>query len=273
MVKYFYKICLLIFIGTVILTGCRVDLLGFIISTDLDERLRERYNFTFIERDNAPPLSLGDEYSFIVVADTHISNNNTRGFERLKYAIDCGVKFVVVLGDITQRGSEREVRKFIDIADTLGVPVFPVIGNHDIYFGNWSVWREKIGSTRYRIDSGGTTLFILDSANTFYGRDQLSWLQSERYTAGERVFVFSHTNLFVEHPFDANQNIDMKERARLVSILRNRADFMFTGHVHRHITKSVGGVRYINVEAFRRNRAYLRLTVTPTGIEYQLRRL
>jgi predicted phosphodiesterase len=208
-----------------------------------------------------------------VVADIHISGENARGLERLKDAIDSEIKFVVAIGDITERGSAQEIQRFIDIANTLGVPCFPVIGNHEIYFGNWPVWKEKIGSTRYRIDGDGTTLFILDSANAFLGRDQLDWLQSELQTAQERVFVFSHANIFVEHPLDAQQSTDIRERARLASIMQNRVDIMFTGHVHRQIIKDAGGVRYIVVEAFQRNSAFLRVSVTKTGIEHKLEKL
>jgi len=267
MTKYVYPLLLVMFLGAAFFTGCNHHIQGFFAATDLDIRLKEKNNFTFLNRDNAPPLSLTDEYAFLIVADTHIYNGKTWGLENLKNVIDNNVKFIVVIGDITHRGSARDLRKFIAIADSFAVPVYPVIGNHDIDFG-WSEWKNLIGSSKYRIDGDGTTLFFLDSANAFLGRDQLNWLQRELKTARERVFVFSQANIFVEHPLNAQQLTCTKERARLTSILRNRADAMFMGHVHRRILRDVGGVRYITIEDFRNHRTYLRVSVTKTGITY-----
>ena len=276
MVKLLFKTCLpLLLSGAFLICGCNVDIPGLVRSTDLDDRLKERDNFTFLNRADAPPLSLGDAYSFIVVTDTHIENGNTGGLDKLKAVIDSDdeIKFAVIVGDITQYGDAQDVRKFIEIADTLGVPCYPVIGNHDIYFANWSVWRTLIGSTCYRIDGDGTTLFFMDSANAFFGRDQLDWLQEELETAQTRIFVFSHANIFVEIPIDIQQSTDAKERARIVSILRNRGDAMFMGHVHRRIIKNVGNVQYITIEDYIGNRVYCRVSVTKTGMAYKFEKL
>jgi 3',5'-cyclic AMP phosphodiesterase CpdA len=82
-------------------------------------------------------ISEGDDYSFIVATDIHIQNGETYGFEGLKSVIDDpanNIKFLVVLGDITQNGSRSDLKLFIDIVvNQFGVPCYPVIGNHDLY--------------------------------------------------------------------------------------------------------------------------------------------
>jgi len=257
-----------------LLSACTVDFLGFFYSNDLDERLAERDNFKYL-LEGQRSLSFGDEYSFIVITDTHIEDGNAFGLEALAdvIAADSNIKFVTFLGDITQFGSQKDMNKFIEISKTFNVPCYPVIGNHDIYFGNWPVWKEHIGSTRYRIDGGNTTLFILDSANAFFGKEQLDWLQKELKNTSGRVFVFTHSNLFVNDLPDIQQLSDMKERARITSILKNRCDIMFMGHSHERRFNEVGKVKYVNIEDFHGTKVYCLVSVTGAGVTYKFKKL
>ena len=256
------------------LSACNVDFLGFIYSNDLDERLAESDNFRFLSGGQRS-LSFGDDYSFIVLTDTHIEDGDAFGLEALTDVIagNSEIKFVVILGDITQNGSEQDVNRFIDISDTFAVPCYPVIGNHDIYFGNWPVWKDLIGSTRYRINGGGTTLFILDSANAFFGMEQLNWLQRELKNTSGHVFVFTHSNLFVNDPLDIQQLSDMKERARITSMLRDKCDIMFMGHSHERRFNEAGNVKYVNIEDFRSTGVYCLVSVTGAGVTYTFEKL
>jgi predicted phosphodiesterase len=268
---------LLVFLAALSLPiACNVDLFGLISSGELDTRLESKNKFAFLgSADRNLPLE--EPYSFIVLTDPHIEKGNAHGLEKLKDVIkgDTGdkVSFVVITGDITQNGRLKDVQKFIEIAGTLGVPCYPVIGNHDIYFDNFSNWRELIGSTRYRIDHSNTTLFILDSANAAFGAAQLDWLRDELKTAKNHVFVFTHANLFVHSPGDIEQITDTRERARIISILKNRADAMFMGHVHQRIIRETGGVKYITIEDFRKNDTYCRIHVSEKGIRYEFEKL
>lgn len=274
MVKNITKVILFLIIlyGLVFLSGCRNDILGLFTSNDLDERLKERDNFIFLKPEDRS-LSFGTDYSFIVLAETHIEDGNTHGLEKLKDVTNGSVKFAIILGDITQNGAEHDINKFKEIAGTLGVPCYPVIGNHDIFFGNWKNWKEHIGSTSYKIDGDGTTLFILDSANSFFGKEQLDWLQREINNTQGRVFVFTHSNLFVTGPVDMQQLNDTRERARLMSILRNRCDIMFMGHSHTRLINEAGNVIYINIEDFRKSKTYCLVSVKPSGITYEFKKL
>jgi len=276
MVKISFKIFFLFLLSGLFcfLSACNVDFLGFFYSNDLDERLAERDNFRYLS-DEQRSLSLGDKYSFIVLTDTHIEDGDAFGLEALAdvIAANSEIKFVVFLGDISQYGSEKDIRKFIAISKTFNVPCYPVIGNHDIYFGNWHVWKDLIGSTRYKIDGGGTTLFFLDSANAFFGMEQLDWLQKELKNISGRVFVFTHSNLFVNDPSDIQQLSDMKERARITSILRNKCDIMFMGHSHERRINEAGNVKYVNIEDFKDTKVYCLVSVTGKGISYKFEKL
>ena len=252
-----------------------MDILGVFGSNNLTKRFKERNNFRFLS-DSDRTRSFGDEYSFIVITDIHIKDGNTRGLEKLKTVIDDSngeIRFVVAGGDISQYGSAQDIGSFTAIARSLGVPCYPVIGNHDIYFGNWSVWKDLIGSTCYRINGDSATLLILDTANAFFGKDQIDWLHRQLQTAQGRVFVFSHVNFFVTSAADYEQFTDNKERARIISILHNRCEAVFMGHLHKRIITELGNVQYINIEDYRDNRAYCLVSVKKTGVSYKFEKL
>ncbi len=229
------------------------------------------------------PATFPAEYSFVIVTDLHIEDGDMFGFDKLPDAIteynaeaELPIAFAVALGDITQYGTEEDIKKFMEVAENLGkmdIPCYPVIGNHDIYFGNWPVWKGLIGSTRYRIDGGNTSLFILDSANSFFGKQQLDWLQSELLSAKKNVFVFTHSPLFVEGPVGMQQITDTRERARVISILNDKCDMMFMGHSHKRVINNTGNVEYVSIEDFKSFKTYCVVTVRSSGISYEFKKL
>jgi len=280
MVKPLFKILLPILLVCVTVS-CKMDMFGLFASTDLDQRLKEKNNFTFLNSVSGTAMTLGDEYLFIVITDIHTEGGDAHGLEKLKDVIiennktegNLEIKFAVFGGDITQNGAEQDIKKFIEIARSLGIPAYPVIGNHDIYFGRWSVWKGLIGSTSYRVNGGSATLFILDSANGFLGKGQMDWLENELKSAYGRVFVFSHHNLFAGSAVNIQQMADIKEIARTVSLVSRNRGIMFTGHSHERIVKETGGGLYINIEDFVSNKIYCLVTVSKTGVSYKFEKL
>ena len=88
------------------------------------------------------------------------------------------------------------------------------------------------------------------------------------------MFVFSHVNLFIENQIIVDQFTDIRERARIVSLLKGRCDAMFTGHAHyQRIIKEWGGVHYITIEDYRGSSVYCRVLVSPDNIHWEFRKL
>jgi predicted phosphodiesterase len=219
-----------------------------------------------------PPL--GDVYSFLVISDTHIGNeNDALRFEKIKACLEPSDRFVVITGDITGEGTREQLRLYLNAASSIGIPCYPVIGNHDIYTERGNAWKEALGSTVYRIDSPGTSLFILDNANGSFGYEQLEWLERELKSAGKNCFVFAHENLFVESsPPNIEQITDIRERARMMHLLKNRCAAMFMGHLHQRITGEAGGVRYIVMENYGGSGGFCRVRVSGGGISLEFGR-
>jgi len=291
MVKQIKLLVFLLLLSAVCFIGCNIDLPGLVIANDLDDRLKERDNFKFLDGKNSKgenrnwrTLNEGTDYSFIVISDTHIENGEGLSKDKKIYLgkladitnNNKNIKFVVITGDITQNATVKDFDKFIEIADSLGVPCYPIAGNHDVYYRDstdkgWTKWRDIIGSTNYRIDGNSTTLFILDTANAFFGKEQLDWLEREINSDSikSNVFVFAHAPLFVVGPVDMQQSTDTKERARLLSILRDKCDIMFMGHLHKHMVNKAGGVEYLSLASFIDESAYYIVTVSPSGIKWE----
>jgi len=252
--------------------GCDfVDLAGLFASNELNERLEAKDNFIYLKEDERNMNSISfpptGEFSFIVMTDTHVENGNTKDVEKIKGEITkYDAKFVAILGDISQNGAEKDLMAITSFMRSLTVPCYPVLGNHDVYFNNWSEgWGKYIGSTRYKVTDGtNVTLFILDSANAFFGKSQIDWLEKELKTAQGTVFVMTHSDLFVQDKIKIQQLYDPVERARVMTLLRDNNDkckMMLMGHSHERVEKEFGGVKYISTEDYKDFQVYMLVTV------------
>jgi len=277
MVKHSAKIIFIILLLNVFfLSGCK-DFFDFFTTNDLDERLAVKDNLIYLRSKDWTTLSLANEndYSFIVFTDTHIKDGSTSGLDKMAEFIQNNpqIKFAVITGDITDYGAEKDIKKFMEMADQFNVPCYPVIGNHDVLRNNWNNWKTLIGSTCYKITGNGINLFILDSANSFFGKKQLDWLENGIKNSSGRNFVFTHVNLFADGPVDVQQFSDAKERARIVSILKNKCHFVFSGHAHRRFINETGNVKYISIEDYNTNKAYCIVTVKDSVVSYAFGKL
>ena len=277
MVKSISKILFSVFLpGLVcVIIGCKVDLIGLFGSNDLSERLKEKNNFKYLDEIDGRNLTIMDDvFDFIVLTDTHVENGDIKDLKKISAAIGANVKFVAILGDITQKGAKKDIKKVTEFISALGVPCYPVIGNHDIYSGNWSEgWKKYIGSTRYRIDGDKVTLFMLDSANAFFGKDQLDWLEKELKSTNGEVFLFTHSDFFVEDKIKIQQLFDPVERARIMSILSGKCNMVFTGHSHERVIKKFDGIKYISIEDYKSTLTYCLVHVNDGVVTYEFKKL
>jgi len=274
MVKKTCNIAIFIILLLVILTipSCLI-LYPFQDISDIDERMEQMNNLTLVN--TFPPLDTGNgDYSFVVMSDVHIGDNNTNGLERLPQLIETNpeIKFAVLTGDLTSNGKHGDFQKYIEIAKELadiGVPFYPVLGNHDLVGDGWGFWKDNIGSTIYRIDDANATLIFLDSANLYFGKEQLDWLENELNRETKRaVFVFNHVPLFASGPAPWVTISDLTERARAVSIFKNKCNIVFAGHAHSRNIYNVGNVEYITLDEFESTHKYCIVTVRGSAISY-----
>ena len=216
------------------LTSCeKVSPIGVLVSgTGVEDRVKmsELYYRDYLsELDVA---AADDDYSFLVGADSHVTDDTGRMDEMFDIAIEHGDGFVAHLGDIADtkpeyyinlsKSLERAKRKYMEKEYTYDVstdtytdedgnivdydeekfPFFPVVGNHDITHNGWALWSNIFHSSFYEFNvylnseqSECDHYIFLDSASGTLGKRQIELIEQGILDVGENVKV-RHTFVF-----------------------------------------------------------------------------
>ena len=216
------------------LTSCeKVSPIGVLVSgTGVEDRVKmsELYYRDYLsELDVA---AADDDYSFLVGADSHVTDDTGRMDEMFDIAIEHGDGFVAHLGDIADtkpeyyinlsKSLERAKRKYMEKEYTYDVstdtytdedgnivdydeekfPFFPVVGNHDITHNGWALWSNIFHSSFYEFNvylNGEQSVcdhyIFLDSASGTLGKHQIELIEQGILDVGENVKV-RHTFVF-----------------------------------------------------------------------------
>jgi predicted phosphodiesterase len=216
------------------LTSCeKVSPIGVLVSgTGVEDRVKmsELYYRDYLsELDVA---ATDDDYSFLVGADSHVTDDTGRMDEMFDIAIEHGDGFVAHLGDIADtkpeyyinlsKSLERAKRKYMEKEYTYDVstdtytdedgniidyddekfPFFPVVGNHDITHNGWALWSNIFHSSFYEFNvylnseqSVCDHYIFLDSASGTLGKHQIELIEQGILDVGENVKV-RHTFIF-----------------------------------------------------------------------------
>lgn len=216
------------------LTSCeKVSPIGVLVSgTGVEDRVKmsELYYRDYLsELDVA---ATDDDYSFLVGADSHVTDDTGRMDEMFDIAIEHGDGFVAHLGDIADtkpeyyinlsKSLERAKRKYMKKEYTYDVstdtytdedgnivdyddekfPFFPVVGNHDITHNGWALWSNIFHSSFYEFNvylnseqSVCDHYIFLDSASGTLGKRQIELIEQGILDVGENVKV-RHTFVF-----------------------------------------------------------------------------
>ena len=216
------------------LTSCeKVSPIGVLVSgTGVEDRVKmsELYYRDYLsELDVA---ATDDDYSFLVGADSHVTDDTGRMDEMFDIAIEHGDGFVAHLGDIADtkpeyyinlsKSLERAKRKYMKKEYTYDVstdtytdedgdivdydeekfPFFPVVGNHDITHNGWALWSNIFHSSFYEFNvylnseqSECDHYIFLDSASGTLGKHQIELIEQGILDVGENVKV-RHTFVF-----------------------------------------------------------------------------
>ena len=220
--------------AAVTLTSCeKVSPIGVLVSgTGVEDRVKmsELYYRDYLsELDVA---ATDDDYSFLVGADSHVTDDTGRMDEMFDIAIEHGDGFVAHLGDIADtkpeyyinlsESLERAKRKYMEKEYTYDVstdtytdedgnivdyddekfPFFPVVGNHDITHNGWALWSNIFHSSFYEFNvylnseqSVCDHYIFLDSASGTLGKHQIELIEQGILDVGENVKV-RHTFIF-----------------------------------------------------------------------------
>ena len=217
--------------------------------------------------------AVGVPFRFAFFSDTRFTNpNNTRDSNApvrqalVRAILEAHPAFVSIGGDIVYHGDDAKDWRVWD-AETAGwrekgVPVYPVLGNHDLSGGKLALenyfqrFPELKGSRYYSVRAGNALLLVLDSSISELSGPQGDWLASKLDGIPADVdFVF----LLLHHPPYTSSSDEKEyggghsarsEEQELGRMLEKRqastrARFVvFSGHVHNYERHEHNGVTY-----------------------------
>jgi 3',5'-cyclic AMP phosphodiesterase CpdA len=191
-----------------------------------------------------------NNFSFLVIADTHYGFTPYQFFKYIddnKGAAAWGIEFVIILGDITEAGTQAQYNLAkSDITNTT-LPVYPVIGNHDIFASGFNIYKYAFGRTVYNFTINGHSFIFLDTASGTLGSYQRTWLESilAQSTSGRKL-IFTHLSPTDDDIQSFTEFSYPKERYYLFDLLDNHnVDYYICGHLHLNDDKEIRGVRYL----------------------------
>ncbi|WP_078831230.1 outer membrane protein assembly factor BamB family protein [Sediminibacterium ginsengisoli] len=131
-------------------------------------------------------------FRFAFISDTHINDRNNIPSEDLRRTVAdinqmTDIAFVVITGDITELGTDEEIRMAKEILDQLKVPYYIIPGNHD---SGWSesggvTFARVFGYDKFRFEYNGISFLgcasgpFVRMSDGHIPRDAVNWLDAE----------------------------------------------------------------------------------------------
>jgi len=146
-------------------------------------------------------------FRFAFISDTHINAANDTPGEDLRRTVHDinamqGLAFVVLTGDITELGTNEELRLAKRILDSLQIPWYIIPGNHDT---GWSesggvMFATVFGYDKFSVEYNGIRLLGCASgpyvrmSDGHVPRNAVNWLDGElkKLKPGQPVIFFNH---------------------------------------------------------------------------------
>ena len=236
-------------------TGNFLVLLLFLVvascvsQTTTDLRVRESLALTTSSAYTLPGGD-NDHFSFAMVGDLHLGGGNTGRLRRiLDDAAAEGDQFILFLGHIVDEGARSDVESFHQTIADAGWTgkTFSVAGNHDVFFGGWTHYRDLTGPSTYAFTAGNSKFIALDTADATLGKRQIEWLRGQlAEPQPNHVFLFSHY-LPVVSGVETYLKLSSETESLDLMALGTRYGIKgwFGAHHHSYVKQTIGNVDYI----------------------------
>ena len=211
-----------------------------------------------------------DSFKFIVIGDSQRFYDELRDFvANVNQRKD--VSFIVLNGDITDFGLNKEYKWINRELSRLNIPYLAVIGNHDMLANGSLLYKQMFGAENFSFHYGETKFICLNSSSREKGFDgslpDLDWLKTElkdlsRY---RNAFVISHVPPFHK---DFDKTLAAPYNNALVESKKIRLSIH--GHDHNYSTSHPYGseIEYL-VSGTINKRSYSLISVTDDDYEIE----
>lgn len=154
-----------------------------------------------------------------------------------------GIRFVLLMGDITQEAAIEEYERYEAQLRTLDVPVYATVGNHDLW-DDPRRFRDRYGRLNVHFTFRGVTFTLLDSGSATIDPAVDAWLDAWLADAADRVHVFG-THYAPVDPVGVRQGSFASQREGLRLLSRFAAagvDVTLYGHIHTYAAFENAGI-------------------------------
>ena len=254
----------MLFWGVLLTCSCnRLDVVGMFYteSAGSDERFAQSQEYNSTHGFDTV-LVAQDNYRVYIMTDIHVDNTtiNLDTFTSAYLEDADAAPFCLCLGDlINGKGYHPKFLAYVDRIRAAGRQVYCTPGNHDIYFGQWNVYRDYWHTSSYyfvvQTPSGLQDMYIcLDSSNGTLGAAQRAWLEKvlqEAGTAGYRHIVcFTHTHLWKKDQSQGHtSNFALEETYDLADLFsRYGVELVLQGHSHHRNLTRFKNVLYLRLD-------------------------
>ncbi len=266
-------------VAAIALAGCdKFELRGFVASYEsVEQRFGQSMNWN--ENHSYSQIVVSDDnYTLFVMGDSHVGGTDNLDIY-FRNAIDENAAAAVMVGDLTT-GHAEDFDKFYDrMPPEDSLNIFPVVGNHDLYFRGWQKYHQLFGSSTYyftvKTPSAEDLFICLDSGGGTLGKRQLKWLKDILGTLRadyRRCVIFTHVNLFrIRKTTSTNPNIE--ELQVLTDLtLRYNVDAIITAHDHKRNVVELGNTLHITMDALLdgyKYASYLKIIIKEENLTYK----
>ncbi|MBE0429814.1 MAG: metallophosphoesterase [Thermoleophilia bacterium] len=203
----------------------------------------------------APSATDEDSFTFAVAGDNRVDGIEGGVLGRIiDSAKSRGAAFMVNTGDISTSGTREELTLYRDHTEASGLKSYPVIGNHDLEFGESSqTYTEVIGPTYYSFDYANSHFILLDNADDRQGVDaaQMEWYIADLDASADatNTFIFTHipvagSGLASDHVAGEKGPAGLESgRAAAAEAARHpNVRAFFFGHIHGYASYRLNGI-------------------------------
>lgn len=266
--------CFFIALLCLLLEACKYDIQRFFFREPVIDSRAE-----FL-KDIQSPFSQGENGNihFAIITDLHFgrekSHMESEVIQSLKNSE--AIDFIVLLGDVVETGSASyfsQCENYINgLKDSLGkqdLPIYLVLGNHDLYnngFDRWGKlnfsWNREASFFRFQtrvVSNTGHSYFrswyFLDTASGMVGTKQMASLTAAMKDDENPKIVFSHYPIYIGKNFSTSFKLsDPRERATLINLFdKNKVNMVFSGHWHEGGTFNFGNFSELCCASFVEN--------------------
>ena len=245
---------------------------------------RTGWNAKNVAKINKP----GESFSFAVMGDNKSSN---RTFNLVKHSIQ-GQKdllFTIDMGDLVFDGEPVKYRLFQNQVLGMKAPFITAVGNHDIEADGMKNYETMFGPRYYSFTAGDNYFIVLDDSDCkSVDPAQMKWFEKELQKSQSygRRFVFLHVPPFrgLRNPtMPMEEFLSDRKNADAIRHLcvQYTVNYVFGSHMHTFdydlwpydvhvVITGGGGAELWDVDRYRDMHHYIKVTVTPDRIDFEV---